>query len=80
MPGLDCDQMTVLWPNDWIILSFYYVLTIRVLNVTTFVKEVFWLDVWFRLWRNGCFVTKWVRIFVFLLHIIYENIKSNNFC
>ena len=45
MCSLDCDEMTVLWPNDCIILSFSYILSIIVSNVLTSVKEVFWLDV-----------------------------------
>ena len=45
MCSLDCDEMTVLWPNDCIIMSYYYTLFIKISNVTTFVKEVFWLDV-----------------------------------
>ena len=45
MPGLDCDQMTVLWPNDCIIMSSYYILSIRISNITALVKEVFWLNV-----------------------------------
>ena len=39
MCSLDCDKMTDLWPNDWGILSFYYILLIRISNVTTFVKD-----------------------------------------
>ena len=38
--SLDCDEMTVLWPNDCIILSFYYILFIWISNVTSFEKEV----------------------------------------
>ena len=44
MPGLGSDEMTVLWPNDCIFLSFHYILSTRISNVITFVKEVFWLD------------------------------------
>ena len=43
MCRLDCDEMTVLWTNDCIILSFYYNLLIQMSNVATFVKEVFFI-------------------------------------
>ena len=55
MHGLDCDEMTVMWPNDCIILSFYYILSMRIWNVRPFVKEVFWLDAWYRLWWSDWF-------------------------
>ena len=42
---LDCDVMTVLLPNDCIIMSYYYIVSIRISNVKTFVKEVFGFDV-----------------------------------
>ena len=45
MCSLDGDEMTVLWPNDCIIMSYYYIVSIKISNVTTFVKEVVWLDV-----------------------------------
>ena len=38
-------EMTVLLPNDCIVLSFYYILFIGLSNVTPFAKEVFVLDV-----------------------------------
>ena len=41
MYSLDCDEMTVLWPNDCMNISYYYILSIRMSNVTTLVKEVF---------------------------------------
>ena len=45
MCGLDCDEITVLWPNDCIVLSVYYIWFIWISNVTTFAKENFGLDV-----------------------------------
>ena len=53
--------MTSLWPNDYIIFTFYYILSIRTSNLTTFVKKVFKLDALFGLWQNDCFVTKWLQ-------------------
>ena len=43
MPGFACDEMTGLWPNECAFLSFYCILSIRISNVTGFVKEAFWL-------------------------------------
>ena len=40
MCSLDCDEMTVLLPNDCIIMSYYYILSIRISNVAILVKEV----------------------------------------
>ena len=42
--SLDCDEMHLLWPNDSLILSFYYISFDRKLNWTTFVNEAFLSD------------------------------------
>ena len=79
MPGLDCDKITVLWPNDCVILSFYYILSVKISYVTTFVKEVFWLNALFRLdkitvlWPNEYIILSFYSTFSM-------NIKFNNFC
>ena len=70
MCRFDCDEMTVSWPNDCIIFSFYYNLFIQMSNVTTFEKKfVDWkcsLDC-----DEMTVVTKWLRDYVLLLHIIH---------
>ena len=75
MPCLNWDKMTVLWPNEYSILSFHSILFIRIPNVSTFLREVFWLNGRFRLWRNDCFVTKWMHYFVFYF-ILYIRIPN----
>ena len=45
MFSLYCDEMTVLWPNDYIVLFVYYNSFIQMSNLATFAKENFGLDV-----------------------------------
>ena len=52
MLSLDCDEMIILWPNDFGLVTSFYILLISDQRGPTFVKEVFWLDAYFRLWRN----------------------------
>ena len=61
MCSIDCDEMTVLWRNDSIILSFYYILSIRISNVTLLKKFFDWMcslycDEMTVLWPNDCIV------------------------
>ena len=39
--GLDCDEMSGLWPNHCKVFIFYYISFIRESKITTFGKEVF---------------------------------------
>ena len=32
-------------------------------NWTTFAKELFWLNAWFKKWWNDCFKTKWLSLY-----------------
>ena len=43
MLTLDCDEMNILWPNDFKV-TFFYILLINDQRGPTFVKEVFGLD------------------------------------
>ena len=45
MFSLESDERTVLWPNDRLTFTFYVIFSNTIPNWTTFVKEVFWLDV-----------------------------------
>ena len=67
--------MTVLWPNECIILSFYLILFVRIPNVTTFVKEVFWLYVKLRLWQKDCL---WPNDCTYLFFILYLQNKFSD--
>ena len=44
MHSLDCDEMNILWPNDFGLVTFFYILLINDQRGPTFVKEVFGLD------------------------------------
>ena len=82
MCSLDCDGMTVLWPNDCIIMSYYYILSIIISNVITFVKEVFWLDVLFRfdemtvLWPNDCIIMSYNYILFIRISNVITFVKE----
>ena len=43
--SLKSDEMTALWPNESLTFTFYVIFSNSILNLTTFVKEVFWFDV-----------------------------------
>ena len=43
MLSLESDEMTVLWPNDRLIFTFYLTFSNRIQNWTTFVTKVFYL-------------------------------------
>ena len=45
MFNLESDEMTALWPNDSLTLTFDVKFSNSIPNKTTFVKEVFWLNV-----------------------------------
>ena len=53
--------MNILWPNDVIFSGLHDIFCIRTYSLTTFVKEVFWLEAPVKLWRNENFVTKWLH-------------------
>ena len=57
-----CDVMNILWSNDYILSGLYDIFCIRTYSLTTFAKEVFWLEAPVKLWRNEHFVTKWLHI------------------
>ena len=50
--SLDCDKKEYLWPNDSIILTFYFISSLRLVSFKTFVKELYWFNAKFRLWQN----------------------------
>ena len=52
MLRLDCDEMIILWLNDFGLVTFFYILFMSDQRGPTFVKEVFWFDAYFGLWRN----------------------------
>ena len=62
MHSLDCDEMTLLWPNDCMTMSFYQILSIRISNVTTVFKKFFDCmcsldcDKMTVLWLNDCII------------------------
>ena len=68
MLTLDCDEMNILWPNDFGLVTFYISL-MSDHRGPTFVKEVFWLDAYFGLWRNELLdeTTVWINFLVFYL-------------
>ena len=39
MFSLDCEEMNVLRPNDWITMSYYYILFVWISNVITFCQK-----------------------------------------
>ena len=43
--SLESDEMTALWPNESLTFTFYETCSTSIPDWTTFVKEVFWLDV-----------------------------------
>ena len=45
MFSAESDEMTALWPNNSLTFIFYVINSISITNWTTFVKEVFWIDV-----------------------------------
>ena len=45
MFSLGSDEMTALWPNDSLTFTFYVTFSKSIPNQTTFVEEVFRLDV-----------------------------------
>ena len=58
MVGLDFDSMTVLWPNECIVLTFYFLLSNRIADLT-FVREDFYMpsldyDEMSILWQYDC--------------------------
>ena len=63
--GLGCDEMNFVWPNDCTFWSSDKISLFTPSRWTILVKEGFWLEAWFRLWRNECFVTKWLHILIF---------------
>ena len=75
MCSLEYDEMTVLWPNDCIIMSYYCILFIKYQMVQLLLNKFSdWMcsldcDEMTVLWQ------KWLHNVVFLLHIIYLNIK-----
>ena len=54
MFSLESDEMTALWPNDSFTFTFYVVFSNSMPNGTTFVKEIFWIEVQVKK------VTKWL--------------------
>ena len=80
MFSLESDEMAALWPNDSFPFTFSVTFSYSTPNSTTFVKEVFWFDVWLRKWQNDYFVTKLQLNFNFLYDILKLYTKLNNFC
>ena len=46
-------QWLFLWPNDWVIIYFYCILSIRISNEAICIRKAFGLDAWF-------IMTKWL--------------------
>ena len=65
----ESDEMTAFRPSDSLTFAFYVTFSNNRPYWTTFVKEVFWCNVYFRKWRNDCIVTKWQLNFHFLCDI-----------
>ena len=78
MCSLDCDKITVLWPNDCIVLSFCHILFIWISNLTIVVKEVFdWMygldcDQMTVLRSNDCIILS----FYYILFIWISNVTT----
>ena len=79
MVGLDFDSMTVLWPNEYIVLTFYFLLSNRIADLITFFIEDFYMpsldyDEMSILWQYDC------KLFDFSHLLIHQNTKCNNLC
>ena len=83
MCSLDCDAMTVLWQNDCIILSFYYIFFIQISNVTSFVKKFFDLmcildcDEMTFLWPNDYIIMSYYYILFIRISNVTTFAKEN---
>ena len=64
--------------SDKITFTFYVIISNSIPNWATFVKEVFWFEVYFRKWWNDCFVTKWKLNFHFSCHILKYLLEKLN--
>ena len=75
MLSLESDEMTVLWPNDRLIFTFYLTFSNRIQNWTTFVTKVFYLM--FSLQSDKMTVLGPNDNLTFTFYVTFSNSKPN---
>ena len=69
------DKIMALWADDSLVFTFYVTFSNNIPNWTTFVKEISWLDAYFRKSWNECCESNWQLNYHF--YVTFKNSLPN---